>query len=181
VRRALGIPTVFNILGPLSNPAGVRRQVIGVRDADTARTMANVLAQLGSDRVLMVTSCEGCDELTLSGVNQIFDYDRERGSVDEYEIDPLEHGLPRTELAAIRGGGATENAKLSRAVLHGDAGPHRQTVVLNAAAALLAAGFVNSFKDGLQAAEESIDSGAARRAVDAFVAFSNQPVEEAIA
>jgi anthranilate phosphoribosyltransferase len=181
VRRGLGFPTVFNILGPLSNPAGVRRQVIGVRDIATARTMANVLQQLGSDRVLIVTSCEGADELTLSGTNHLVDYDRERGSIDEYQLDPLEYGLARTDLSAIRGGNAAHNAVLTRRVLDGEAGAYRETVVLNAAAALLVAGRASTIGDGLAIAAESIDSGSARRVVDEFIAFSNQPVEEAVA
>jgi anthranilate phosphoribosyltransferase len=181
IRRALGIPTVFNILGPLSNPAGVRRQVIGVRDIATARTMASVMQELGSDRVLMVTSCEGADELTLSGVNHVVDYDNVRGTTDEYEIDPRELGMPRTDLSAIRGGNAAENAVLSKRVLDGEEGAHRQTVVLNAAAALVAAGRATSIQEGLEIAIESIDSGAARAVVSAFIAFSNQTPEEAVA
>jgi anthranilate phosphoribosyltransferase len=181
VRRGLGFPTVFNILGPLSNPAGVRRQVIGVRDVATARTMANVLEQLGSDRVLIVTSCEGADELTLSGSNHVVDYDRVRGSIEEYQIDPLEYDLPRTDLSAIRGGNAAQNAVLSNRVLDGEEGAYRQTVLLNAAAALVAAGRAATLGDGLVIAAESIDSGAARTVVNEFVAFSNQPAEEAVA
>lgn len=181
VRRALGIPTVFNILGPLSNPAGVRRQVIGVRDLATARTMARVLQELGSERVLMVTSSEGADELTLTGVNHIVDYDSARGAIAEYEIDSWELGLPRSDLAAIRGGNAAENAELSRRVLDGEDGAHRHTVLLNAAAALVAAGRAETIGDGLAIASESIDSGAARNVLEQFVAFSNHPVEEAVA
>jgi anthranilate phosphoribosyltransferase len=181
VRRGLGFPTVFNILGPLSNPAGVRRQVIGVRDQEIARTMANVLAQLGSDRVLIVTSSEGADELTLTGQNLVVDYDRERGTVEEYGVDPLDYDLPRSELSDIRGGDAAENAVISTRVLNGEDSPYRHTVALNAAAALVAAGRAQSIGDGLAIAQEAIASGAARAAVDAYVAFSNAPVEEAVA
>ena len=180
-RRGLGIPTVFNILGPISNPATVRRQVIGVRDLATARTVAKVVEQLGSERVLIVTSCEGADELTLSGVNHVVDYDRARGTIDEYQIDPAEYGLPRTDLSAIRGGNAAENAVLSKRVLDGEEGAYRQTVVLNAAAALVAAGRAATIPDGLVMAAESIDSGAAKTVVTEFVAFSNRPIEEVVA
>jgi anthranilate phosphoribosyltransferase len=181
VRRGLGFPTVFNILGPLSNPAGVRRQVIGVRDQATARTMANVLSQLGSERVLIVTSPEGADELTLTGPNHVVDYDRERGTVEKYTVDAREYGLVPSDLGAIRGGDATENAAITSRVLDGEDSPYRQTVVMNAAAALIAAGRVQSIADGIALAQESIDSGSARRTVDAYIAFSNQPAEEAVA
>jgi anthranilate phosphoribosyltransferase len=181
VRRGLGFPTVFNILGPLSNPAGVRRQVIGVRDQATARTMANVLAQLGSERVLIVTSPEGADELTLTGPNHVVDYDRERGTVEEYAVDARDYDLAQADLGAIRGGDAAENAAITSRVLDGEVSPYRQTVVLNAASALVAAGRAQSIAEGIALAQYSIDSGAARRTVDAYVAFSNQAAEEAVA
>lgn len=181
VRRGLGFPTIFNILGPLSNPAGVLRQVIGVRDQPTARTMANVLAQLGSERVLIVTSPEGADELTLTGPNCVVDYDRDRGTVEEYTVDARDYGLMHAELGAIRGGDAAENAVITTRVLDGEDSAYRQTVVLNAAAALVASGSVASFGDAIALAQDSIDSGAARQTVGAFVAFSNQPAEEAVA
>ena len=173
----LGFPTIFNILGPLSNPAGVRRQVIGVRDQPTARTMANVLAQLGSERVLIVTSPEGADELTLTGPNCVVDYDRDRGTVEEYTVDARDYGLMHAELGAIRGGDAAENAAITTRVLDGEDSAYRQTVVLNAAAALVASGSVASFGDAIALAQDSIDSGAARQTVGAFVAFSNQPAD----
>jgi anthranilate phosphoribosyltransferase len=177
VRRALGFPTVFNILGPLSNPAGVRRQVIGVRDVETARVVANVLAELGSDRVLVLTSCEGADELTLSGVNHVVDYDRAAGAIAEYDVIATEFGLNRAELSAVRGGSAQENAGLTLGVLEGQAGPYRETVVLNAAAALVAAGVAASIAQGVPVAEAAIDTGAARRVLDEFISLSNRAAE----
>jgi anthranilate phosphoribosyltransferase len=177
VRRGLGFPTVFNILGPLCNPAGVRRQVIGVRDAETARVVANVLAELGSDRVLAMTSSEGADELTLTGANHVVDYHRGKAGPTEYDVDAADYGLSRAELSAVRGGSAQENAGLTLKVFDGQPGPYRDTVVLNAAAALAASGVVDSIGEGVPAAQQAIDSGAARAVLDRFVAFSNRPVE----
>ena len=139
------------------------------------------LAQLGSERVLIVTSAEGADELTLTGSNHVVDYDRERGTVEEYTVDAREYGLSQSELGAIRGGNAAENAAITARVLDGEDSPYRQTVVLNAASALVAAGRAQSIADGIALAQDSIDSGAARRTVDAYIAFSNQPAEEAVA
>jgi anthranilate phosphoribosyltransferase len=178
VRRGLGFPTVFNILGPLSNPAGVRRQVIGVRDRDTARMIASVLRQLGSERAIVVTSAEGADELTLTGPNHVVDYDAERGGITEYQVKASEHGLPSSDLVEIKGGSAADNAVLTNRVLDGENGPHRHTVVLNAAAALVAAGAAMTITEAVEMAQHAIDSGAARSVLDEYVAFSNAPVEE---
>lgn len=173
VRRGLGFPTVFNILGPLCNPARVRRQVVGVRDIATARTLAQVLADLGAERALVVTSCEGADELTLGGPNQVVDVDRSRGTIEEYTLAPEDAGLSPYDLSRIRGGAADENARLTRAVLGGEPGPHRETVLLNAAAALVAAGVASSVCDGYEFARQSIDSGAASDVLRRYVDLSN--------
>jgi anthranilate phosphoribosyltransferase len=178
VRRALGFPTVFNILGPLSNPAGVRRQVIGVRDRDTARMVAGVLGQLGSERAIVVTSAEGADELTLTGANYVVDYDVERSGIVEYQVDAREYGLPASGLAEIKGGSAADNALLTKRVLDGEDGPHRHTVVLNAAAALIAAGAAVAMGEAVEMAQQAIDSGAARSVLAEYVAFSNAPATE---
>lgn len=170
VRRGLGVPTVFNILGPLCNPAGVLRQVIGVRNAEIAHLMANVLLQLGSERVLIVTSSEGADELTLSGPNQVIDLDKTRGGAAEYVLDPEELGFRPVPLEEIKGGTASENATITRAILDGDTGAHRDTVLLNAAAGLVAAGVAGDFANGIEQAAESIDSGSAKRVLDRLVA-----------
>lgn len=181
VRRALGFPTVFNILGPMSNPAGVRRHVIGVRDRDTARMIASVLGQLGSERAIVVTSAEGADELTLTGTNYVVDFDVDRGGIVEYQIDGREHGLPASDLAEIKGGSAAENALLTNRVLAGETGPHRDTVVLNAAAALVAAGAAMVMSEAVEMAQHAIDSGAARSVLAEYIAFSNSPAEEVTA
>ena len=179
VRRALGFPTVFNVLGPISNPAGVTRQVVGVRNESIARTLAQVLGQLGAARVLVVTSSEGADELTLSGSNLVVDYDRTRGSVEEYELSCRELGIEHCDLAEIRGGDSQENARLTRSVLAAEPGPHRETVLLNAAAALIAAGVAEGLREGYERARESIDSGAAAGVLRRYVELSGQLAGEA--
>jgi anthranilate phosphoribosyltransferase len=179
VRRGLGFPTVFNILGPISNPAGVTRQVIGVRSLGIARTLANVLGQLGAERVLVVTSSEGADELTLGGSNHVVDYGRSRGTVEEYRLAPGDFGLDQRDLTGIRGGDAQVNAGLTRSILAGEQGPHRETVLLNAAAALIAAGVAEGVRDGYQRAKESIDSGAAADVLARYVEMSNRLADQA--
>lgn len=172
IRRGLGTPTVFNILGPLSNPAGVKRQVIGVRDRATARLMASALAGLGSERILMVTSSEGADELTLTGPNHIVDFDSRSGDLREYAIDAPELGLTHSTLDAIKGGDATANADITSRILAGVKGPMRDTVLLNAAAGLIAAGVVPDFHEGIVQAARAIDSGSASHVVSRFVEVS---------
>ncbi|MDQ2682209.1 MAG: anthranilate phosphoribosyltransferase [Chloroflexota bacterium] len=169
VRRGLGVPTVFNILGPLCNPAGVKRQVIGVRNMRIARLMASVLDTLGSERVLIVTSAEGADELTLTGVNRVVDLDQASGGTREYDLDPTELGFESIPLSDIRGGSAAENAEITRGVLEGEPGPHRDTVLLNAAAGLIAAARAERFADAVALAAEAIDSGAAMAVLDRYV------------
>jgi anthranilate phosphoribosyltransferase len=170
VRRSLGVPTVFNFLGPLCNPAGVKRQVIGVRSPAVANLMADVLMNLGSDRVLFVTSSEGADELTLSGINTVVELDSARAGTTTWQIDPREFGFDIVPLSAIAGGTAAENARITRAILAGEPGAHRDTVVLNAAAGLLASGSVSDLADGLLQAQESLDSGRAADVLDAYLA-----------
>jgi anthranilate phosphoribosyltransferase len=176
VRRGLGTPTVFNILGPLSNPASVRRQVIGVRDRATARLMANALAGLGSERIIMVTSAEGADELTLSGPNHVVDFDARHGEIHEYTVDAPDLGLTHSTLDQIKGGDAATNAAITNRILSGDEGPYRDTVLLNAAAGLIAAGVVPDFAEGIVQAARAIDSGSAAHVVSRFVEVS-KPAE----
>jgi anthranilate phosphoribosyltransferase len=172
VRRGLGTPTVFNILGPLLNPAGVLRQVIGVRDRATARLMATALAHLGSERVLMVTSSEGTDELTLAGLNHVVDLNGETGDIAEYTVDAADLGFAHVSLDAIQGGDAHTNAGITRSILDGTAGPHRDTVLLNAGAALVAAGLAETIGEGAEMAGAAIDSGAARNVLNRYVEVS---------
>ena len=163
VRAELGTRTIFNLLGPLSNPAGVKRQLIGIFSPDFARPMAESLARLGSEKVWVVHG-QGLDELTLAGENQVVAL--EDGSVRAFTLTPEDAGLPRAPIAAIKGGDATVNAAAVEALLGGAAGPYRDTVLLNAAASLIVAGCADTLRAGVAIAARAIDTGAARTALD---------------
>jgi anthranilate phosphoribosyltransferase len=170
-RRELGIATAFNFLGPLANPAGVRRLMIGVADPSMAERMVGVLAARGSERVLVVHGDDGLDELTVSTTSAVVEL--RDGEVQEYPVDPKELGITSAPTEALVGGDPATNAELARRVLAGDAGPHRDVVCLNAAAGLIVAGMVDDLADGLQAAQAAIDGGGAAAALDRLVAASN--------
>lgn len=167
VRRALAVRTVFNLIGPLANPAGAPRQLLGVADADYLGRMGDALAALGSERALIVRGRDGLDELSTAAVNDVIGVSegRARASV----IDPAELGFDPPADGHIAGGEPGENAAVTRSVLAGDHGPARDVVVLNAAAALWLAGAADTMEAGVAAAGESIDSGAARHRLEAFV------------
>jgi anthranilate phosphoribosyltransferase len=171
-RRELGVPTVFNFLGPLANPARVRRQVLGVSDARMAEKMAGVLRARGSERALVVFGHDGLDELTTTTTSTVVELD-EHGELRRYELDPAAHGISRADPAALRGGDAATNVAATRAVLAGEPGPHRDIVVLNAAAGLMAAGKAPDLAEGLSAAAAAIDDGRAATALDRLVELSN--------
>jgi len=165
-RRELGFRTIFNVLGPLANPAGATRQVLGVYDPNLARTMAKVLIDLGTEHALVVYGAGGTDELTLAGANLVCEC---RGnSVREYTVSPADVGLDEAPVAALSGGDAKRNAEILVAVLQGAPGPHRDAVLFNAAAALVAADRAESLPDGLRLAVQSIDSGAALRTLESL-------------
>ncbi|MFQ5742842.1 MAG: anthranilate phosphoribosyltransferase [Acidobacteriota bacterium] len=166
-RRELAIRTIFNLLGPLTNPAGARRQLVGVYDGGLVSTLAEVLGRLGSERALVVHGAGGLDELSTLGPSQVAEWDGE--GVRAYQIDPQQLGLPASEADQLRGGSKEENAATIRAVLEGREGPARDIVVLNAAAAIYAGGGVDSIETGLDVARESIDSGAAANCLAALV------------
>jgi anthranilate phosphoribosyltransferase len=170
-RRELGIPTAFNFLGPLANPAGVRRLMIGVADAGMAQRMVGVLAARGCDRVLVVHGDDGLDELTTTTTSHVVEL--RDGDVCEYDLDPATLGLDPAPPEALVGGDPLTNAALARKVLGGDVGPQRDIVVLNAAAGLVAAGVVDDLAAGLEAARASIDGGHAAAALDRLVVVSN--------
>jgi anthranilate phosphoribosyltransferase len=170
VRREIGVRTLFNILGPLTNPAGVRRQVVGVAQQSTRRLVAEALGRLGSERAAAVHGCDGLDEVTLSGPTSVAEWTGD--AVIEYEIAPEEADLQRRD-ADLRGGDATENAIAIRSVLDGHAGDQRDVVLLNAALALRVAGAATDLRAGRAQAERSIDSGAARGRLEALVKASN--------
>jgi anthranilate phosphoribosyltransferase len=170
-RRELGVPTTFNFLGPLSNPAGVRRQAIGISDPAMAPTMLAALAELGAEHVLVFHGDDGLDELTTtttSTVHELVD-----GHTRVHTIDPMDFGITRVEPGTLKGGAAMVNADTFRAVLAGDKGAARDIAVLNAAAGLIVAGIAGDFGAGIEAACESLDSGRAAAALDTLVATSN--------
>ena len=171
VRREMGVRTVFNILGPLSNPAAAQVQVLGVYDGALTETMARVLGSLGSRAAFVVHGADGLDELSTTGPNRVSQL--QSGQVHSYTLDPQALGLPRAALADLLGGEADENAALTRAVLEGEPGPHRDVVLLNSAAALVAGGTATDMHHGLNLAAHSIDSGAAQGRLESLVAFSN--------
>jgi anthranilate phosphoribosyltransferase len=169
-RREIGIRTVFNILGPLTNPAGAGAQVIGVADASMASKMAQVLGRLGSRRAFVVHGSDGLDEISIAGPTRIWEL--EEGHVIEYEISPEDAGLSRAPLNEIQASDAEASARIFRAVLEGEPGAARDIVVLNAAAALLAGELVGSLEEGVQAAAASVDSGKALQSIEAFIKLS---------
>ena len=167
VRRALGVRTAFNLLGPLTNPAGARRQVIGVFDPASVGRIAGALAELGCDHALVVSARDGLDELSTaapSDVAEVVD-----GVVRESVVDPRALGFAEPHWDALEGGGPQESARIILAVLGGERGYARDLVVLNAAAALWVGGAAGTLEEGIPLAEDSIDSGAARGRLDAFV------------
>ena len=169
-RRELGVRTVFNVLGPLANPGRVRRQALGVGAPTLAPLMVRVLKDLGHERALVFFGEDGIDELTTTQPSRVFEL--KDGVVSEYELEPQELGIPRGRSEDLRGGTPPENAQLLRQVLDREAGPRRDIVLLNAAAAIIAAGRVNDWKEGLAMARESIDSGRARQALNRLVETS---------
>lgn len=172
VRRELGVRTCFNILGPLCNPAGVRRQLIGAFSKDVARMMAHILVELGSESVMCVHAHDGLDEISVSGPTTIFRLTRRGEAVSEHTISPFDYGMAPAPLSEILGGDATRNAAIVRDILAAKPGAPRDIVLLNAAFALLVSGSVATVRDGLDAARNSIDSGAAAAALERLAAAS---------
>ena len=171
-RVELGTRTIFNLLGPLANPAAIRRQLTGVFDPAWLRPMAETLAALGTERAWLVHG-QGLDELTVAGENQIVAL--EHGQLTAFTLTPEQAGLPRAPIAAIRGGNPAENAAALLALLNGAHGPYRDTVLLNAAAGMVVAGVAEHIKDGLDRAATSLDSGGALAALEALRRATAQP------
>lgn len=167
IRAELKLRTVFNILGPLTNPAGADGQVMGVFDRNLIAPLAEVLLQLGSRHVFIVAGSDGLDELTLTGPS--FVAEGCAGEVKCYEVTPEQFGLARADAATLKGGDASENAAILRAVLSGEAGPRRDIVLLNAAPALVAGGKAASLEEGIRVAQASIDSGAALNKLEELI------------
>jgi anthranilate phosphoribosyltransferase len=174
VRKELATRTVFNVLGPLTNPAGARAQVVGVYSPELVPTIARVLAQLGARRAYVVHGAGGIDELSPVGTNLVAEV--VDGDVREHELDPLELGVPRCSVDELRGGSPTENASAIREVFSGADGGRRSAVLLNAAGAIAAGGQAEDLREGLELAREAVDSGAAGDRLDRLVAFSREAV-----
>jgi len=176
VRRELATRTVFNVLGPLTNPAGARAQVVGVYSPELVRTIADVLARLGARRAFVVHGAGGIDELSPAGPNLICEV--VDGDVRERELDPeRELGIPRAPVEELRGGTPEENARSIRDVFSGaDIGARRSAVILNGAGAIAAGGHAADLREGVELARETIDSGAAAERLDALAAFSRAEV-----
>ena len=171
-RKEMGIRTIFNILGPLTNPAGANVQVLGVFDSSLTEPLANVLAKLGSKRALVVHGEGNLDELTVTGKTQVSELNN--GKVTTYSVSPGDVGLSTAKIEDLQGGvDATESAQQMRAVLSGEKGAKRDMVLLNAGAALMAAGISDNLQSGVNAAAEVIDSGKAIAKLEQLVSFSN--------
>jgi len=172
-RREIGIRTVFNLLGPLTNPAGVTSQIMGVYSADLTGMLARVLGNLGSTHAYVVHGMDGLDEITTTDRTKVSEL--RDGEVNDYFIHPSDFDLPAGTPADLKGGDAKANAVLTLEVLKGEKGPKRDIVVLNAAAGLAAAGKAKDIRDGVRIAAESIDSGAALKKLEELKKFTNKP------
>ena len=172
VRRELGIATVFNFLGPLANPAGARRQAVGVSDRRMAERVIGVLASLGSDYSFVFSGDGGIDEITTSGPTVI--YRLKDGEITHAEFTPADFGVERANISEIQGGGVVENVAILRGVLDGQPGPYREAAIINTAPALVVAGLAPGFVEAVELARRTIDSGAAAGLLDRVVARSRE-------
>jgi anthranilate phosphoribosyltransferase len=172
-RRELGFRTIFNMLGPLSNPANAQKQLVGVYSVDKLLPMADALRLLGCEAAWVVHGDGGLDEIALSGPTQVVALSH--GAIESFEITPEDAGLKRAPLGSLKGGDAVYNARALNSLLTGETGPYRDVVCLNAAAALVAFGNVEDLASGVRLAGEAIDSQRARHALDGLIAMSNGP------
>lgn len=176
-RRSIGIRTIFNVLGPLTNPAGVQNQILGVSDRDIARKLARVCVKLGAEHVLVVNAEDGVDEFSISAPTIVHEIRRKGGpSLENYRLQPEDVGLVSAPLNSILGGDVNTNADIIRSVLNGEHGGPRTVTLLNAGAALYAADAVSSISEGVRKAEEAIDTGAAKERLQLLVEHSNRLV-----
>jgi anthranilate phosphoribosyltransferase len=172
VRKELGVRTIFNFLGPLTNPAGARRQVIGVSDGRFLETIAAALRELGTEMALVVSSADGLDEFSVSGATNVVEL--RGGELRSFEVTPEEVGLERAPDGAVGAGTPGQNAAVLRGVLSGNSGTERSLALLNAGAAIYVGGAADSIEAGVRRAEESIDSGAARELMERYVELSRE-------
>ncbi len=175
-RREMGIRTVFNMLGPLTNPAAANAQVIGVYSAALTEPLARVLAELGTIRAFVVHGADGLDEISNTGESRVSEV--REGLVRSFTVRPEDFGMPRASIGDLQGGDRAQNAQIIRAILDGEPGPKRDIVLMNAAAALVAGGKARDLKEGVALAARSIDSGAARGRLQALVDLSRRLAEE---
>ncbi|GLQ07218.1 anthranilate phosphoribosyltransferase [Sneathiella chinensis] len=173
-RVELGIRTIFNLLGVMSNPAAVKRQLTGVYDRRWMRPMAETLKELGSEHVWIMHGSDGLDELTTTGPSYVVEM--KHGTITEFEITPEQFGLERVPLAALKGGTPEENARHLEALLDGKTGPYRDVTLLNAGAAILIGGKCDTVEEGIRLAADSIDSGRARHAMEELKRITNMSI-----
>jgi anthranilate phosphoribosyltransferase len=172
VRKELAVRTIFNFLGPLTNPAGATRQVIGVSDPAFLDTIAGALARLGARRALVVSSADGLDEMSTSGTTRVVEVDGDE--LRHYEVAPEDVGLPRAQPGDVGGGTPDANADTTRRIFAGEPGPHRDLALLNAGAAVYVSGRVDALADGVAAAAEAVDSGRAAATLEALAALTGE-------
>jgi anthranilate phosphoribosyltransferase len=172
VRKELAVRTIFNFLGPLTNPAGAARQVIGVSDAAFLDTIAGALARLGAVKALVVSSADGLDEMSTSGTTRVVEVDGQ--DLQSYEVSPEDVGLPRARPEDLAGGTPDRNAETTRRIFDGEGGPQRDLAVLNAGAAIYVAGRADSLADGCRAAEAALDDGRAAATLERLVEMTRE-------
>jgi anthranilate phosphoribosyltransferase len=170
VRRELAVRTAFNLLGPLTNPAGTRHQLVGVPHSELTELIARALLLLGSERAWVVHGADGIDEMSTTGHTKVSEC--RDGAVSTFYVHPSDFGIPKSERRELQGGDAATNAAIVRGVLGGEKGPRRDVVLLNAGASLFVGGKASSVREGIERAAHAIDSGAARATLDAMVAAS---------
>lgn len=175
VRKEMGVRTIFNILGPLSNPAGATLQLLGVYDRELLKPLAEVLSKLGVKRGMVVCGEDGLDEITLSGKTNVYEIDN--GQLRQYEIAPEQFGFQRCSLEELAGGMPRENAQITRNILSGEKGSKRDVVVLNAACSLYVGGIAGSIEAGVKAAEKVLDEGKALEKLEEFIRLTNETGE----
>jgi anthranilate phosphoribosyltransferase len=175
VRRELGVRTIFNVLGPLTNPAFAKRQVLGVYSDDLVEVLARVLATLGTEHALVVHSRDGLDEISVSAATHVAEI--RDGAIMLYDVTPSSLGLPTHPIEALTGGDIAANAAIARAILAGEEGARRDVVIANAGAALYVAGLAPTIPDGITLAREALASGAALRKLQELVAVTNELAE----
>lgn len=171
-RKQIGVRTVFNLLGPLTNPAGAQSQVLGVFSADVIDLVASTLAELGTEHAFVMHGAGGLDEFSIAGETLVAEV--RQGQVRRFTVSPEDFGMAQASLASLAGGNAAENAELVRRILEGEAGPRLDIVLMNAAAALVTAGVAENFRAGAQLASRAISSGAAHNKLKALVTFQQK-------